>query len=175
MVDAGEVWARAFEITAYGYLAVISVVLSWIDIRTHRLPNRIVLPGYLVAGILLTAAALLAGDPAALLRAGIGMVVLYAFYLVLRLVQPGGMGGGDVKLAGVLGIYLGWIGWGALGVGALAGFLLGGLFGVALLLTRRAVRRTAIPFGPWMILGAWVGVLAGESVAGASLGVALGA
>ena len=92
------------------------------------------------------------------------MAALYAFYFVLRLVRPGGMGGGDVKLAGVIGIYLGWLGWGALAVGAFAAFLFGGVFGIALMLVRRAGRKTAIPFGPWMILGAWTGVFAGEAV-----------
>ena len=92
------------------------------------------------------------------------MAALYAFYFVLRLVRPGGMGGGDVKLAGVIGIYLGWVGWGALAVGAFAAFVFGGVFGIALMLRRRAGRKTAIPFGPWMILGAWTGVFAGEAV-----------
>ena len=69
---------------------------------------------------------MLGADWAALLRAAIGMAALYAFYFVLRFVRPDGMGGGDVKLAGVVGIYLGWLGWGALAVGAFAAFVLGG-------------------------------------------------
>jgi leader peptidase (prepilin peptidase)/N-methyltransferase len=92
------------------------------------------------------------------------MALLYGFYLALRLIHVGGMGGGDVKLAGVIGLYLGWLGWGALAVGALAAFLLGGVFGVLLLALRRAGRRSAIPFGPWMLAGAWTGILAGEAV-----------
>ena len=93
-------------------------------------------------------AALLSGDWTALLRAGIGMVALYAFYFVLRLVRPGGMGGGDVKLAGVVGMYLGYLGWGALAVGAFAAFLLGGVFGIALLILRRAGRKSRDPVRP---------------------------
>jgi leader peptidase (prepilin peptidase)/N-methyltransferase len=69
-------------------------------------------------------------------------------------VHPAGMGYGDVKLAGLLGLYLGWLGWGPVLVGTFTGFLLGGLVGVALLVTRRAGRRTAIPFGPFMLGGA---------------------
>ncbi|WP_194408813.1 prepilin peptidase [Microbacterium cremeum] len=159
-----DAWALGLVIVAFLYLAAVSIVLTLIDIDTHRLPNSIVLPGYVVAGILFTIAAWLTGDWVALLRAGIGMAVLYAFYALLRLIRPGGMGGGDVKLAGVIGIYLGWIGWGALAVGAFAAFLWGGIFGIALIALRRAGRRTRIPFGPWMILGAWTGVFAGESV-----------
>ncbi|MGN6219872.1 MAG: prepilin peptidase, partial [Microbacterium sp.] len=120
--------ALALIIVAFLYFAAISIVLTLIDLDTHRLPNAIVLPSYLVAGILFTTAAALTGDWGSLLRAAIGMAVLYAFYAILRLARPGGMGGGDVKLAGVVGIHLGWIGWGALAVGAFAAFLYGGLF-----------------------------------------------
>ncbi|WP_374977778.1 A24 family peptidase [Microbacterium trichothecenolyticum] len=163
-VHAADLWALALVIVAYLYFAAISIVLTLIDLDTHRLPNSIVLPSYLVAGILFTVAAWLTGDWAALARAAIGMAVMYLFYFLLRAARPGGMGGGDVKLAGVVGIYLGWLGWGALAVGAFAAFLYGGVFGIALMLLRRAGRKTAIPFGPWMILGAWTGVFAGEAV-----------
>ena len=164
IVYAADVWAAALVIVAFLYFAAISIVLTLIDLDTHRLPNSIVLPSYLVAGILFTISAWLTNEWELLLRAAIGMVVLYAFYALLRFARPGGMGGGDVKLAGVIGIYLGWLGWGALAVGAFAAFLYGGAFGIALLLLRRAGRKTAIPFGPWMILGAWTGVFAGEAV-----------
>lgn len=163
IVYPADVWACVLVIVAFLYFAAISIVLTLIDLDTHRLPNSIVLPSYLVAGILFTVAAWLSNQWELLWRAAIGMVVLYAFYFLLRLVRPGGMGGGDVKLAGVIGIYLGWLGWGALAIGAFAAFLYGGVFGIALLLLRRAGRKTAIPFGPWMILGAWTGVFAGEA------------
>lgn len=158
------VWAAAVVIVAFCYLAAISIVLTLIDLDTKRLPNSIVLPSYPVGAVLLTLASWLTGDWAALLRAGIGMAAMYAFYFLLRLVRPGGMGGGDVKLAGVLGLYLGWVGWGALAVGAFAAFLIGGIWGIALIIAGRARRKTAIPFGPWMIFGAWVGVFAGNSI-----------
>jgi leader peptidase (prepilin peptidase)/N-methyltransferase len=164
IVYAADVWAAVLVIVAFLYFAAISIVLTLIDLDTHRLPNSIVLPSYLVAGILFTITAWLTNEWELLLRAAIGMVVLYAFYALLRFARPGGMGGGDVKLAGVIGIYLGWLGWGALAVGAFAAFVYGGVFGIALLLFRRAGRKTAIPFGPWMILGAWTGVFAGETV-----------
>ena len=93
------------------------------------------------------------------------MAALYVFYFLLRVIRPGGMGGGDVKLAGVIGLALGWLGWAPLIVGAFAAFVLGGVYGILLILLRRAGRRSAIPFGPWMILGAWTGVFAGESLA----------
>lgn len=149
---------------AYAWLLVVSIALALIDARTHRLPNAWVLPGYPVLGGLL-AIACLAGAPwSSLLRAAVGGAVLFAFYLLLR-AAGGGMGGGDVKLAGVLGIALGWAGWSALAVGAFAGFVFGGLYGVILLATRRAGRRTAVAFGPWMLLGAWTGIVFGGAIA----------
>lgn len=159
---AGAPVARAL---AYSYFAAIGIVLARIDIQTHRLPNAIVLPGYVVGGVLLTIASAASGEWSALLRALIGMATLYAFYFVLRLLRPGGMGGGDVKLAGVIGLFLAYQGWGSLMVGAFSAFLLGGLFGVALIVLRHASRTTAIPFGPWMLAGAWVGIFAGETIA----------
>ena len=159
---------------AFLYFSAISIVLTLIDLDTRRLPNSIVLPSYLVAGILFTAAATFSNDWAALLRAGIGMATLYIFYLLLRVVRPGGMGGGDVKLAGVVGIYLGWLGWGALVIGAFAAFVLGGVFSIALIAFRRAGRKTAIPFGPWMLAGAWVGIFFGQTIANWYMGMLTG-
>lgn len=156
---------------AFLYFAAITIALGLIDIDTHRLPNSIVLPSYVVVAVLFALACLLGADWAALLRAAIGAVALYLFYFVLRVVRPGGMGGGDVKLAGVVGAYLAWLGWGALAVGAFAAFLVGGVFGVALILMRRAGRKTAIPFGPFMLAGAWIGILFGETLAGWYLGL----
>jgi leader peptidase (prepilin peptidase)/N-methyltransferase len=147
------------------YLAAISIALALIDIDTHTLPNSIVLPAYLVSAALLAAASLASGDWGDLLRAGIGGAALFAFYLVLVLIYPRGMGLGDVKLAGVLGAHLGYLGWDALAVGAFAAFVLGGLFAIALIITRRVTRSGGIPFGPWMLAGAWVGIIAGAPVA----------
>ena len=172
---AGGAPAAVVVAVAYLYFAAVSVVLSLIDLDTRRLPNAIVLPSYIVSLVLLAAACVLGADWSALLRAVIAMAVLFAFYALLRLIRPDGMGGGDVKLAGLIGIQLGWLGWGSVVVGAFAAFLLGGVFGVALLLARRAGRRTAIPFGPWMLVGAWVGIVAGESIARWYLGLLVGA
>lgn len=158
-------------IVAYLYLAAISIALALIDLDTRRLPNPLVLPAYVVLAVLFGTATLLGADVWALVRAAIGGAVLFAFYAVLRLIRPAGMGGGDVKLAGVLGIALAWLGWGSLIVGAFAAFLLGGVFGVALIAFRRAGRKTAIPFGPWMLAGAWVGIFAGEAIAHWYLGL----
>lgn len=165
----GQAASTALVLAAFLYLAAISVALALIDLDTHRLPNSIVLPAYPVGATLLIGGALVAGQPERLVSAAAGGVGLFVLYLAMASLYRGGMGFGDVKLAGVLGMYLGWLGWGALAVGAFGAFLLGGAFSLALLLLRRAHRRTAIPFGPWMLLGAWVGVFAGEPIAAAYL------
>lgn len=150
---------------AYLYFAAISIALALIDLDTRRLPNSIVLPSYVVVAVLFILACVLGADWGMLLRAAIGGAALYLFYFLLRVVRPAGMGGGDVKLAGVVGAYLAWLGWGVLIVGAFGAFLIGGVVGIALIAARRAGRKTAIPFGPFMLIGAWVGILLGEAIA----------
>jgi len=147
------------------YLAAISVALTLIDLDVHKLPNKIVLPAYIVGVLTLGAASLLEGDYEQLLRAGIGAAALFVAYFIMAIVYPGGMGFGDVKLAGVLGLYLAWLGWGELAVGAFAAFILGGIYSLALIVLRRVNRKSGIPFGPWMLGGAWVGTFAGGIIA----------
>ena len=175
--SVGTTSTAATVVVALAFLsfAAVSVVLSLIDLDTRRLPNVIVLPSYVVSLVLLALACALGADWSALLRSILAMAALFAFYAILRAIRPDGMGGGDVKLAGLIGIQLGWLGWGSVVVGAFAAFVLGGIFGVALLLARRAGRRTAIPFGPWMLVGAWVGIIAGEPIARWYLGLLVGA
>lgn len=159
-VEIGVIVALA----AYLYLAAISIALTLIDLDTHKLPNRIVLPAYVVGIVLLAASSILSADFDSLIRAAIGLAAMFAAYLVMALVYPGGMGLGDVKLAGVLGLFLAWLGWGPLVVGAFAAFILGGVFSVILLVLRKANRKSGIPFGPWMLAGAWVGIFWGERI-----------
>jgi len=153
------------------FLAAISIALAAIDLDTRRLPNAIVLPSYPVLAVLLVLASALGGDWSALARAGIGGAALWLLYFLVMVAKPGGMGFGDVKLAGLLGGVLGWFGWGSLVVGAFAAFLVGGVFSVVLMLAGRAGRKSAIPFGPWMLLGAWIGIFVGEPLWGAYLGI----
>ena len=158
-------------LVAHLYLAAVTVALALIDLDTRRLPNSIVLPSYVVLFVLFVLACLLGASWEWLLRAAVGGGALFAFYWLLRLVRPGGMGGGDVKLAGVLGAALAWTGWGALVVGAFAAFVIGGVVGIVLMAVGRATRKSAIPFGPYMLLGAWVGLFSGEQIARWYLGL----
>jgi leader peptidase (prepilin peptidase)/N-methyltransferase len=163
--DARSIVAAALQLVAFLYLAAISMALTVIDLDVRRLPDRIVLPAYAVGAVLLGAADVLLGDFGALGTAAAGGGGAFLLYLILALAKPGGMGLGDVKLAGVLGLFLGQLGLPQLFVGLFAGFLLGGLFGAVLMVVKRAGRSTAIPFGPWMLAGAWAGVLVGEPLA----------
>ena len=162
LTDTRSIISGALILVAYLYLAAITVALALIDLDVHKLPNAIVLPAYVVGLALFTAASFVSGDFSALLRGLIAMAAMFVLYLTMALVYPGGMGFGDVKLAGVLGLFLGWSGWGALVVGVFGAFLLGGLYSVGLLVTKRARRKSGIPFGPWMLAGAWVGIGAGN-------------
>lgn len=162
-------WAAARQeaasAPAWCYLAAVGLALAAIDFETHRLPNEIVLPSYPVLAVLLTVAALVEGHAGNLVRAAIGMVALAAFFLLVVLVYPKGMGWGDVKLAGLLGMAMGYVSWASLVFGSFAGFALGAIVGVVVIATG-GTRKTAVPFGPFMILGAFGGLLAGDAVAG---------
>lgn len=153
------------ELPAYLYLAAITVALAVIDLDVHRLPNSIVLPSYVVAALLLLPAVAADRDWSSAGRGLLAMAALWSFYFALAWLYPGGMGFGDVKLAGLLGLYLGWLGWSSVVVGTFAGFVLGGLVGALLLLTRRAGRKTAIAFGPYMLAGAMLALFAAHPIA----------
>jgi leader peptidase (prepilin peptidase)/N-methyltransferase len=154
----------ALALPAFLYLAAVAVALAMIDIDVRRLPNRIVLPSYVIGGVLLAGAGAAQHDARPILRGVVAMVALFAFYYALAVAYPGGMGFGDVKLAGLLGLYLGFLGWGWVVVGTFTGFLLGALVGVGLMLARRAGRRTALPFGPYMLAGALLAVFVAAPV-----------
>jgi len=128
------------------YVAAIGVALTLIDLDVRRLPDAIVLPSYPALAVLLV----LAGDAPALTRALIGGLLLGAIYAAIALVS-GAMGWGDVKLAGLLGAVLAYVSWEALILGGYLAFVLGAGVGIALLVLGRAGRRTAVPFGPFMI------------------------
>jgi leader peptidase (prepilin peptidase)/N-methyltransferase len=150
---------------AFLYFAALGVALALIDVAHKRLPDRLVLPSYPVLAVLLLAAAWWHGDWWAFVRSVLGGLALYAFFFVVTFVHPAGMGFGDVKLAGLVGGVLGYLSWATLIVGAFAGFLLGSVVGVALIASGRGGRKTAIPFGPFMLAGALLGVFVAESIA----------
>nr|WP_202474277.1 A24 family peptidase [Streptomyces sp. SID5466] len=149
------------ELVGWLVLAPVAVLLAVVDRRVHRLPDVLTLPLAAAAVLLLGGAALLPGHAGSWTSGLLGGLALGGFYLLLFLINPNGMGFGDVKLALALGVALGWYGWTVLFLGGFAGFLFGAAYGLALVLLRRAGRRTGIPFGPFMAAGALTGVLLG--------------
>jgi leader peptidase (prepilin peptidase) / N-methyltransferase len=147
-------WAA---LPVYLLFAWLTVGLVWIDLDVHRLPVGLVVPtGWWLVGLLVVAS--VATWDRRWLGALVGAAVMGAVYLLLAVLPGGGVGGGDVRLAPVIGGLLGWLGAGQLFVGLLGGFLVGGLGAVALLALRRVGLRSSIAYGPAMCLGAWLAI-----------------
>jgi leader peptidase (prepilin peptidase)/N-methyltransferase len=143
------------------WLAVCAIPLAFVDAAARRLPDVLTGPAFAGTVLLLLAAAAAGGQWPALLRAVLGGIALAGFYLLLALISPSGMGLGDVKAAAALGTMLAWRSWTTLLAGGVAGFLLAAVYGIALLILGRATRKQQIPFGPFMIAGAFLVILAG--------------
>lgn len=148
-----------WTLIAWLWVALVGAVLSFIDLEHHRLPDRLTMPSYVVVGVALVVPALAYGQWDAYLRAWIGAAAMFAGYFILALINPAGMGMGDVKLAGVLGLVLGYIGWSFVFVGFFAAFFAGAIVGIVLMLFGKAGRKTQIPFGPFMFIGALIALL----------------
>jgi leader peptidase (prepilin peptidase)/N-methyltransferase len=144
------------------YVAAAGVALVLIDLSHHRLPDVIVLPSYPALAALLGLAGCLSGDFPVARTAFSGAVWLAVYALIWLTTLGRGIGLGDVKLSGLLGLLLGWLGWGPSLVGLFAGFVVGSAVGVVLLASGRAGRRTKIAHGPFMFAGAALAVFAGE-------------
>lgn len=157
-LEIGWSWPLAWLV----YLCPVGVALAYIDFRVWLLPTRIIAPSYAVVGALLLIATAVTGDLDALKRSALGWLIAGAVFWVLWRFTPG-MGYGDVRLSGVLGLALGWLGWGELLTGVYAGFLVGTLGWIPLRLLR-VTRSRKFPFGPFMLVGALVGVLWGAEV-----------
>ena len=149
------------ELVVWLLAAPVAVLLALVDLRVHRLPDVLTLPLAAATLALLGIAAALPADAGSWLTALYGGLALGATYEVLYLVNPSGMGFGDVKLALGLGTALGWYGWPVLVTGAFAGVLYGAVYGLGMVALRRAGRKTAIPLGPFMLGGAFTGVVLG--------------
>jgi leader peptidase (prepilin peptidase) / N-methyltransferase len=152
----------SWELPAYLYLAAVAIALAAIDLDVMRLPDKIVLPSYGVALALLVPATIADQSWHAAAR---GLIAAAVLWIAFELISLFGMGRGDVKLAPLLGLYLGWLGWSAVAIGVFAGFLLGGVFGIALMVTRLATRKTRVPFGPYLLAGAFLAVFAAAPIA----------
>ena len=149
-------------VAAFAFVGALGVALAQVDVAVQRLPDPLTLPGYPALIVLLTLAAAFTGAWQDLTRALLGGLALGAAYLLLGLLSGGQLGGGDIKLAGLLGLLLGWAGWRALVTGASLGFVLAAVVGLVMLASRRISRRSMISFGPYMLAGAFLAVLTGR-------------
>lgn len=145
------------------WLALCAVPLAFIDAAVRRLPDLLTGPAFAGTALLLLAAAAASGHWNPLVRAVLGGIALAGFYLLLALISPSGMGMGDVKAAAALGTMLAWRGWASVIAGGFVAFPLAAVYGIALLISGRATRKQQMPFGPFMIAGAFLIILAGTS------------
>lgn len=166
---AVRAWAAWLALAAYLWFAAISIALTLIDLEHQRLPDAIVLPSLGVILVLLAASSVVSAQWGQLVATFGASAALFGLYFLIVLVYPEGMGGGDVKLAPLVGAMLGFFGWGAVAVGAFAGFLIGAVVGLLLIAAKKAGRKTGLPFGPSMLVGAWVGIIWGEAMWGGYL------
>lgn len=157
--SSGPDWALLYLLP----LVPVAVALGVVDLRTHLLPTKVVWPALGMVVVLSVAAALLAGDSGALIRAAVGGLMVFALFHALWWIHPAGMGYGDVRLSALVGFALAYLGWGELVTGVYGAFLAFALLGVARALVRRdrAALRTPVPFGPFLVAGALGGVVLG--------------
>lgn len=162
--SVGWAWPLVFLLP----LVPVSVALGVIDLHTHLLPSRIVIPALLVTLSLVGLVWVVERDTDALVRALVGMVATRSLFWLLWFIRSAGMGFGDVRLSAVLGLALGYLGWGELLVGVYTGFLVFGVPGLVIAVVRRdrQLLRTAFPFGPFMLAGALAGIALGPWVWG---------
>ncbi len=149
-------------IPAYCILMAVLVAQTWIDLQTQRLPREITYTGIVLGAVALTIAAIVIDEPERIWMMALGaLIALVAMWLIYAL-SRGGMGDGDVRLAPLLGMYLGWLNPGIVLPGLFFGFIAGAVVGVAMMAADRAGRRTAVPFGPFLALGTIVAIFVGQ-------------
>ena len=153
----------SWVLPAYLWFVAVTVTLTLTDIDSQLIPNRILFPGTVVGVVALLAGSLV--DGGALLRPLLGGVAYFALLFVLALVARGGFGYGDVKLGFLLGVFVAYPAWEVLTVAVLAAFLLGGLISLVLIVSRLRSRKDAIPFGPYLVVGAYVALAWGSTIA----------
>jgi len=163
------------QLPAYLFFGCVAVTLALIDADVRRLPDSIVLSAYVVAPLLLMPAGAAQGDVYQAVRGGLGILALWSIYFALQLAGPNAITSGDVKLAGLLGLFLGWISWGALLVGIVIGLLIGGGVGMRMSVAGPKHSTMQVAYGPCMIGGAasalfiaapvlsWYGALVGAA------------
>jgi len=168
VLNAGVALRLGVDAAVPAFLVLIGclVTVSVIDLDLFLIPNRVIYPSLAALAVLLCAAAVVEGDATRLRTAALGGLGAWAALLVVHLINPAGMGFGDVRLAAVIGAALGWLGYPEVVAGLFAGFVAASVIGIALLLVRRRGRKDAVPFGPFLAAGALFVVLGGDRLLG---------
>lgn len=152
-------FSDSWALPAYLLFVAALLAISVIDLEHYIVPNRILYPTLFVTAPLLAGAALLEGEPRRIRDAAIGGVAAWLALLVVHIIQPKGMGFGDVRLAGLLGMHLGWLDLELVLLGMILGFFLGAVIGILLIVTRLRGRKDAVPFAPFLAAGAVAAIL----------------
>jgi leader peptidase (prepilin peptidase)/N-methyltransferase len=161
-VTMGLRFGWAWDLPAYLVLVSALLALSLIDFDTFLLPDRIVYPLSVAMVVLFAVPAIVDSSGSDFVRALLGGLAAFGFFLTVHLIAPRGMGFGDVKLSFSLGLALGWLSWGSVFLGLFLGFLLGAVIGVALIATRVRSRRDHVPFGPFLAAGTVLAITFGQ-------------
>lgn len=151
-------------VPAYLVFTYAMVLLTVTDLDTKLIPNRMLFPLTAAGGALLLVGGLFADDWVQLAWAVVGAAGYFSVMFILALIARGALGFGDVKLALLIGLFTGYLGWGYVIIAGVGGFILGGVISLLLIVTRRANRKDSIPFGPFMTAGGIIAVIWGESI-----------
>lgn len=163
-VAAAITFAHSWALPAFCVFFAALLAITVIDLDHFIIPNRVIYPTLFITAPLLLAAAALEGDWRPAEHAAIGGVAGFVAFFIVHLVSPRGMGFGDVRLAGVIGMMLGWLGLGFVALALFLSFLFASVIGIGLMVTRLRSRKDAVPFGPFMAAGALIAALWGRVI-----------
>lgn len=152
------------QLSAFLVLGASCVALSAIDFDTKTLPTRLVYFTLIVGAVLLGIAAIVNNEPSHALNAAISSAAVATLFFVTWYIAPRGIGFGDVRFSAALALFMGWLGFGHVFVGITLAFLLGAVAGLALMVFGRAGRKSSIPFGPFLAIGALIAILVGQPI-----------
>jgi leader peptidase (prepilin peptidase)/N-methyltransferase len=153
-VATANTFGFTLQLFAYGLMIAMALEQTLVDFHAHRLARGVTMRAALAGGPLLTLAAINIDETARIATMFGAFIATLVFFLVLSFMSKGGIGSGDVRLAPVLAMFLGWMGWSHVYMGLASGFILGGIWALALVFTGKANRSSRIPFGPFLCVGA---------------------
>jgi len=158
------------ELPAFLVLTAFLVALSGIDLDTFLLPKKLVWPALLAGIVLLGGAAVVESDTRGIIEGAAGSAIAFGILFLIHFISPKGMGFGDVRLAAVLGLYLGYLELPLVGVGLFLSFLVASVVGIGLMVLKRRGRKDRVPFGPFLAVGTGLAIVFGEAILRVYLG-----